>query len=307
MGKIIGIDLGTTNSCVAVMEGGDAVVIPNSEGNRTTPSVVAFKDGERMVGQIAKRQAITNPDRTIESIKRDMGTDRKISIDGKTYAETMITIFEKGYDFRFGVATAIPVLLEELMIKVFWTIRQRFFYKKSWKEAIPSDKHADLRIMMLIGNTTLCAIDGVDAYARGFIRGGDIVSFISHLNFVGWARLATLVLKELCIRGGPVLRNVMNQFVSSMSVILDYGEEKILTAFYVRISEYDDNLEVLFIEFTHQIEEEYAELFREIGYSFDNSLSTTEQANHSVRVAEICGVDEDRIIRSYDQLDDLFG
>ncbi len=91
MGKIIGIDLGTTNSCVAVMEGGDPVVIPNSEGNRTTPSVVAFKDGERMVGQIAKRQAITNPDRTIESIKRDMGTDRRISIDGKTYTAPEIS------------------------------------------------------------------------------------------------------------------------------------------------------------------------------------------------------------------------
>ena len=86
MSKIIGIDLGTTNSCVAVMEGGDAVVIPNAEGNRTTPSVVAFsKDGERMVGQVAKRQAITNPDRTVISIKREMGTDYNVDIDGKKY------------------------------------------------------------------------------------------------------------------------------------------------------------------------------------------------------------------------------
>ena len=73
MGKIIGIDLGTTNSCVAILEGGQPVVIPNAEGGRTTPSVVAFKDGERLVGTIAKRQAITNPERTISSIKRDMG------------------------------------------------------------------------------------------------------------------------------------------------------------------------------------------------------------------------------------------
>ena len=87
MSKIIGIDLGTTNSCVAVMEGGEPVVIPNAEGARTTPSVVAFtKNGERLVGQVAKRQAVTNPDRTVISIKRDMGTDRRISIDGKDYA-----------------------------------------------------------------------------------------------------------------------------------------------------------------------------------------------------------------------------
>ena len=92
MSKIIGIDLGTTNSCVAVMEGGEAVVIPNAEGNRTTPSVVAFsKDGERMVGQVAKRQAITNPDRTIMSIKREMGSNYKVNIDGKAYTPQEIS------------------------------------------------------------------------------------------------------------------------------------------------------------------------------------------------------------------------
>ena len=92
MGKIIGIDLGTTNSCVAVMEGGKAVVIPNAEGARTTPSVVGFsKTGERLVGQTAKRQAIANPDRTISSIKRHMGTDYKVEIDGKKYTPQEIS------------------------------------------------------------------------------------------------------------------------------------------------------------------------------------------------------------------------
>ena len=94
MSKIIGIDLGTTNSCVSVMEGGEAVVITNVEGKRTTPSIVAFtKDGERLVGETAKRQAITNPDRTIVSIKRDMGSDRKINIDGKAYTPQEISAF----------------------------------------------------------------------------------------------------------------------------------------------------------------------------------------------------------------------
>lgn len=92
MAKIIGIDLGTTNSAVAIMEGGQATIIPNAEGNRTTPSVVAFtKDGERLVGETAKRQAIMNPDRTISSIKRDMGTDRKVTIDGKAYTPQEIS------------------------------------------------------------------------------------------------------------------------------------------------------------------------------------------------------------------------
>ncbi|MBQ3108691.1 MAG: Hsp70 family protein, partial [Clostridia bacterium] len=91
MSKIIGIDLGTTNSCVAVLEGGEPVVIPNAEGARTTPSVVAFKDSERMVGTVAKRQAITNPDRTITSIKREMGSAYKKNIDGKDYTPQEIS------------------------------------------------------------------------------------------------------------------------------------------------------------------------------------------------------------------------
>ncbi len=92
MSKVIGIDLGTTNSCVAVMEGGESVVIANAEGNRTTPSVVAFsKTGERMVGQVAKRQAITNPDRTISSIKREMGSDHRVTVDGKSYTPQEIS------------------------------------------------------------------------------------------------------------------------------------------------------------------------------------------------------------------------
>ena len=99
MGKIIGIDLGTTNSCVAVMEGGKPVVIANTEGARTTPSVVAFtKTGERLVGEPAKRQAVTNADKTISSIKRHMGSDYKVTIDGKE-------IFTAG-DFRYDSAEA---------------------------------------------------------------------------------------------------------------------------------------------------------------------------------------------------------
>ena len=92
MSKVIGIDLGTTNSVVSVMEGGEAVVIPNAEGSRLTPSVVGFsKTGERLVGQLAKRQAVSNPDRTISSIKRHMGTSHKVRIDDKDYTPQEIS------------------------------------------------------------------------------------------------------------------------------------------------------------------------------------------------------------------------
>ena len=131
MSKIIGIDLGTTNSCVSVMEGGEAVVIPNAEGNRTTPSVVAFsKDGERMVGQVAKRQAITNPDRTISSIKREMGSDYRVPIDGKSYTPQEISamILQNRHALNFPVQPLSPRDLIKIL-NLFQ--RQMLFYCNS--------------------------------------------------------------------------------------------------------------------------------------------------------------------------------
>ena len=153
MGKIIGIDLGTTNSCVAVIEGGEPVVIPNAEGARTTPSVVAFsKTGERMVGQVAKRQAITNPDRTIISIKRDMGTDRKIDIDGKQYTpqeiSAMILQKLKG-DAEAYLGT--PVTEAVITVPAYFTDAQR----QATKDA---GKIAGLDVKRIINEPTAAAL-----------------------------------------------------------------------------------------------------------------------------------------------------
>ena len=158
MSKIIGIDLGTTNSCVAVMEGGDAVVIANAEGNRTTPSVVAFsKDGERMVGQVAKRQAITNPDRTIISIKREMGSDYKVSIDGKKYTPQEISamILQK---LKADAEAYLGETVSEAVITVpaYFTDAQR----QATKDA---GKIADLDVKRIINEPTAAALAyGVD-------------------------------------------------------------------------------------------------------------------------------------------------
>ncbi len=158
MSKIIGIDLGTTNSCVAVMEGGEAVVIPNAEGNRTTPSVVAFsKDGERMVGQVAKRQAITNPDRTISSIKREMGSDHKVTIDGKQYTPQEISamILQK----LKGDAEAYlgqPVSEAVITVPAYFTDAQRQATKAA-------GKIAGLEVKRIINEPTAAALAyGVD-------------------------------------------------------------------------------------------------------------------------------------------------
>ena len=153
MGKIIGIDLGTTNSCVAVMEGGEPVVIANAEGGRTTPSVVAFsKTGERMVGQVAKRQAITNPDRTISSIKRDMGTDKTVEIDGKKYTPQEISaiILQK---LKTDAESYLGTTVTEAVITVpaYFTDAQR----QATKDA---GKIAGLEVKRIINEPTAAAL-----------------------------------------------------------------------------------------------------------------------------------------------------
>ena len=158
MSKVIGIDLGTTNSCVAVMEGGEAVVIPNAEGNRTTPSVVAFsKTGERMVGQVAKRQAITNPDRTISSIKREMGSDYKVTVDGKSYTPQEISamILQK-LKADAEAYLGSPVTEAVITVPAYFTDSQR----QATKDA---GKIAGLDVKRIINEPTAAALAyGVD-------------------------------------------------------------------------------------------------------------------------------------------------
>ena len=158
MGKIIGIDLGTTNSCVAVMEGGESVVIPNAEGARTTPSVVAFsKDGERMVGQVAKRQAVTNADRTIISIKRHMGTDYRVNIDGKPYSPQEISamILQK-LKADAEAYLGQPVTQAVITVPAYFSDSQR----QATKDA---GKIAGLEVLPIINEPTAAALAyGVD-------------------------------------------------------------------------------------------------------------------------------------------------
>lgn len=158
MSKIIGIDLGTTNSCVSVIEGGEAVVIPNPEGARTTPSVVAFgKNGERLIGQVAKRQAVTNPDKTISSIKRHMGTDYKVNIDGKSYTPQEISamILQK---LKSDAESYLGTKVSEAVITVpaYFTDAQR----QATKDA---GKIAGLEVKRIINEPTAAALSyGID-------------------------------------------------------------------------------------------------------------------------------------------------
>ena len=158
MSKIIGIDLGTTNSCVAVMEGGEPTVIANAEGMRTTPSVVAFaKNGERLVGQNAKNQAITNPDRTVISIKRDMGTDKRIEIDGKKYSPEEISAF-----ILMKLKTDAEAFLGEKVTQAVITVPA--YFSDSQRQATKdAGKIAGLEVLRIINEPTAAALAyGVD-------------------------------------------------------------------------------------------------------------------------------------------------
>ena len=162
MGKIIGIDLGTTNSCVAVMEGGEAVVIPNPEGARTTPSVVAFtKSNERLIGQVAKRQAVANPDRTILSIKRDMGTDRKVSIDDKSYSPQEISamILQK---LKADAESYLGESVSQAVITV-----PAYFSDSQRQATKDAGKIAGLEVLRIINEPTAAAL------AYGMDKDGD--------------------------------------------------------------------------------------------------------------------------------------
>ena len=158
MSKIIGIDLGTTNSCVAVMEGGEAVVIPNPEGNRTTPSVVAFsKNGERLVGQIAKRQSVTNPDHTVISIKRDMGTDKKVKIEGDEFTPQEISgmILQK---LKTDAENYLGQKVTEAVITV-----PAYFSDSQRQATKDAGKIAGLNVLRIINEPTAAALAyGVD-------------------------------------------------------------------------------------------------------------------------------------------------
>lgn len=162
MSRTIGIDLGTTNSCVAVMEGGEPVIIPNAEGGRTTPSVVAFsKTGERMVGQIAKRQAVTNHDRTISSIKRQMGTNYKVSIDGHKYTPQEISamILQK-LKTDAEAFLGEPVTDAVITVPAYFTDAQR----QATKDA---GKIAGLNVQRIINEPTAAALAyGIDMSSR---------------------------------------------------------------------------------------------------------------------------------------------
>ena len=160
--------------------------------------------------------------------------------------------------------------------------------------------------MLIIGNSTLCLIDGTDAAIHGLMKNGNIMIFMLHINYVGWARLIMLVLRELRIRLGPVVLETLSKFTKEILYYVTPKEREVVQKFYERIQELDISLEILFREFTIQVEDEYKLINNEIEETFSNKNSSLIQAEHSVALAKACGVSNSRIMKNNKELDDFF-
>lgn len=221
----------------------------------------------------------------------------QVEKDRQTLAVIMTRAFQEGYDMRFGAAMAIPVLLEELMIRVFWVVKRHFYSKKDWKECIPTKEHTDLRIMLIIGNTTLCLIDGVDAAIRS---GGNALVFVLHMNLVAWSRLLLLVFRELRTHYGSVIDESVENFLVS----LGFSEKYALKQYYQRLNTLNKQLEEQLKQFIDGVEKEYREFIAGIEYVMIVENGTpVQRMKKSHEIAEHYGVPSNRIIHNIAELD----
>ena len=230
----------------------------------------------------------------------------QVDKDRQTFATVMVRVFQKGYDLRFAGAMAVPVIIEELLIRVIWAIRRHFGKGYPWKECIPSTIHGDLRIMLIVGNSILCLFDVTDATIRsGF--GSNMVLFFLRLNYVAWVRLLVLVFKELIIRFGPTVKRVLQVFVrEALYDIKTESERRNIEEFYERAKAFDGSLERMYQLFITEISKEYIEFHKEIEASFSTSSAANVRMSSSVRLAEKCNVDKRKIIHNIQELDDFF-
>ena len=221
--------------------------------------------------------------------------------DIQTLAVTMTRVFQEGYDARFGLAISVPVLIQELMIRAIWVIKKRYFEKKEWSDCIPTEKHGDLRLMLLIGYTTFCLIDGFDA---GIRSGGNTVTFILHLNLVAWIRLIILVIKELIIRFGPLFEKLMEKYLDmTLDMLNSPDEKKLINEFYERINKLDFQIINILKEFIETVEKEYQQKRERLEKIFNENNSKNQQLQLSIDYAKKSKVSKNKIIYSSEELD----
>lgn len=221
------------------------------------------------------------------------------NFDGKSFADVAVKVFEEGYDLRHGAATAVPVLIEELSIKVIWALKQKYYAKKAWKDCIPTSKHADLRMMLLVGNAALCLVDGIDATIRTVAGGGNLITFVMHLNLVAWGRLVVLIFRELRIRYGAAVEQAVSRYFAEIGLNDAYS----LKLYYERMNKLNQELAQMLKDFVVNVEREYKEFMDGLNKSLNPAFGTPEQRRiESVKFARSQGVREDRIIKTPEEM-----
>lgn len=230
----------------------------------------------------------------------------KIGQDRQTLATLMIRAYESGYDLRSGMASVIPVIMEELMVRVFWIIKKRYYENRPWEMCFPDKSHPDLRVMLIVGNGTLCLLDGADATIQSLKYEGNILVFVLHLNLVAWARLIILVFRELRIRFGPAVNVILDKFITDILYMETLAEKRNIEEFYQRIQKSDRTTECLLRMFEFEIEAKYRELDRELMEAFNADLDSQKQVVHTVELARKSGVAENQIMKNREEMDAFF-
>ncbi|WP_251496699.1 hypothetical protein [Otoolea muris] len=226
------------------------------------------------------------------------------NFDGASFAELAVKVFEEGYDLRHGAAMAVPVMVEECSIKLIWALKRRFYAGKDWSECIPSSKHADLRIMLLVGNAALCLVDAADAAIRAAVSGGSPLTFVLHLNLIAWARLITLIFKELRIRYGAGVDGAFAQYLAAAGLNDAYA----LRQYYERMNRLDATLEQKLTEFVRETEKEYERFINGVNQSLNPACGTPRQRQEaSVAFARRHGAAPERIMETPEQLREWLG
>ena len=262
-------------------------------------SDIAGSNGSRAVGMSGRGTGLPIPFMELFLIcdfgKFQIGKDRQ------TLAELMTRAFQEGYDIRHAGAMAVPVMMEELMIRVLWAIKRYYYHNKQWNECVPNAKHPDLRMMLLVGNGTLCIFDGVDAAVRSH---GNALVFVLHMNMVAWFRLVMLVFKELRIRYGGKVDEAVRNFLANVGL----SDRKALELYYQRMNVVDQKLEQLLKDFVLGVERDYKEFMEGLNNSLNPNMGTAEQRKiSSIKFAGQQGVAFHRIMRSSEELEFWLG
>ncbi|MDY4840563.1 MAG: hypothetical protein SO160_13680 [Lachnospiraceae bacterium] len=257
-------------------------------------SDVAGSNGSRAVGNVGRGTGLPIPFMELFLVcnfgKFQIGDDRQ------TLADLMTRAFQEGYDLRHGGAMAIPVILEEAMIRVLWAIKRKFYHHREWKDCVPTEKHADLRMMLLVGNATMCLFDGTHAAIKS---SGNALKFVLHMNLIAWARLIVLVFKELKIRYGSKVDATVSRYLAEFGL----NDKDVLTQYYARMNTLNQELDQALTSLVQMVEKEYKAFIDGVDKSLNPNRGTAyDRSKASVEFARSQKVPEDRIFMSTEEM-----